>query len=418
MLGRAARYAPRMSDVTIRDASEGDTEAVAAMAHRAFRIGDGTGWLPMLRDSPNVREGHTVMSHVRGVHAGNATALALEMSIRGVDLPIAGIAAVATRPEHRRRGVAQAMLRALLLRAREARTPWAMLHGISLGFYRKLGFGLAEQDVLILARGAFPRSAMHREVRPWERADDEPAMRALYERLRAGTTGQLVRGDYWWSARVFRAGTDAVVVTEGDRLTGYALFDVPSDPEYPQQRVHLTELRAETPHAHRALFAWADTLRDQFNEVRLLTSPSMALALVREHGVREVAPEWSCSADPFGVACAGAMARVVDLSAALAVHPWEGSSARASLTVIDPLDDAPQDLDLIAEGASIRVEPSRAGGVRLQTPIDALSTVVLGATRAATLHALGFIDGDAATARTLDRMFPPTEVHLGQRNHF
>ena len=403
----------------VRDATGGDTDALTSMAHRAFRMGDGSGWGPYFRDNPHVRAGHSVMAFVGDDHAGNATALDLTLSIRGRDLRVAGIAAVATAPEFRRQGVGQAMLRSLLRRAREQGTPWSMLHGISLGFYRKLGFGLAELDVLIVARsGQFPASPHHRAVRPWDRARDEAAVRDVYERLREGTTGQLARSDYWWSARVFRAGTEGVVVREGDEVTGYALFNVPEEPEYPQQRLIVTELRALTPFAWRALLGWADTLRDQYVEVRILTAPSATMALLREHGVREVDPDAMTTADPFGYACAGVMARVADLSAAVSAHPHEGPSRRVALRVHDPLDDAPRDLDLVAEGDALRVEPSAQGGERLVLPVDALSTVLLGATRAETLHTLGLIEGPRTAARALDALFPPTEPHLGPRNHF
>jgi predicted acetyltransferase len=408
-----------MRGLSVRDATEGDIDALTAMAHRAFRMGDGSGWGPYFRDNPHVRAGHTVLAFVDDDHAGNATALDLTMSIRGRDLRVAGIAAVATATEFRRQGVGQAMLRALLLRAREQGTPWSMLHGISLGFYRKLGFGLAELDVLIVARSAqFPASPGHRAVRPWDRARDESAVRDVYERLREGTTGQLVRGDYWWTTRVLRPGTEAVVVREGDALTGYALYTVPEDPAYPQQRLIVTELRALTPFAWRALLGWADTLRDQYVEVRILTAPSTAMALLREHGVREVDPDAMTTADPFGYACAGVMARVADLSAAVAAHRHEGPSRAVPLRVIDPLDDTPRDVDLIAEGDALRVETSAQGGERLVLPIDALSTVMLGATRAETLHTVGLLEGPRSHARALDGMFPPAEPHLGPRNHF
>jgi predicted acetyltransferase len=408
-----------MRGLSVRDATEGDADALTAMAHRAFRMGDGSGWGPYFRDNPHVRTGHSVMAFIDDDHAGNATALDLTMSIRGRDLNVAGIAAVATAPEFRRQGVGQAMLRALLLRAREQGTPWSMLHGISLGFYRKLGFGLAELDVLIVARsGQFPASPYRRAVRPWDRARDEPAVRAIYESLREGTTGQLVRGDYWWSARVVRPGTEGVVVREGEVVTGYALFTVPEDPEYPQQRLIITELRALTPFAWRALLGWADTLRDQYVDVRLLTAPSTAMALLREHGVRDVDPGAMTTADPFGFACAGVMARVGDLSAAVAAHPHDGPSRAVPLRVMDPLDDGPRDVDLVAEGGSLRVEPSARGGERLALPVDALSTVLLGSTRAETLHTVGLIEGPRAHARTLDALFPPTDLHLGPRNHF
>lgn len=60
--------------------------------------------------------------------------------------------------------------------------------------------------------------------------------------------------------------------------------------------------------------------------------------------------------------------------------------------------------------------PGATGG--LEIPVDALSTVILGASRAETLRALGFVEGAEDHAGDLDAIFPPAEVHLGARNHF
>lgn len=412
-------YPRAMSQPTVRDARESDLDDLAAMAHRAFRFGDGASWGPYFRENPHVRGGRSVMVHVDGRHAGNATAVDLTMSLRGRDQRIAGIAAVSTAPEYRRRGVGQAALRALLGAAREDRTPWAMLHAISLAFYRRVGFGLVELDTLLALRGAqLPPSALHRSVRPWDRAADEPAARAIYESLREGTTGQIARSDYWWTARVLRTGTEGVVVDEGGEVTGYALFMVPTEPEYPRQRLLITELRARTPHAWRALLGWAASVGDQYVEVQLLTAPSTALAMLHEHGLPDASRSWLTTADPFGVACAGAMARVVDLDAALAGCDPGGASGAVPLRVIDPLDGAPRDVDVIAEGGALRAEASSRGGERLALTVDRLSQVLLGAARARALLAMGFAEGPAPAARALDAMFAPTEVHLGQRNHF
>ena len=125
-------------------------------------IGDGTGWLPMLRDSPNVREGHTVMSHVRGVHAGNASDAYQPSAIAGAvtNAPSTAVATTAA--------AASAMcLRWLGVRARGRRGTRSVGQVVSVGMPRHVARRVPNPRPARLrrTRGAPPRPRRNRAPR-------------------------------------------------------------------------------------------------------------------------------------------------------------------------------------------------------------------------------------------------------------
>ena len=69
-----------------------------------------------------------------------AGVLPYEMHLGGRFVPAGGVAAVATLPEHRRRGLVQMLMAACLKRLHEERTPVASLWPFAYPFYERLGW--------------------------------------------------------------------------------------------------------------------------------------------------------------------------------------------------------------------------------------------------------------------------------------
>lgn len=147
-----------------------------------------------------------------------------------------GIWGVATLPEHRGEGLATACVRAVLDDARHGGTPLSTLFPALLTPYRKMGYELA---------GAFvdhrvPLDALPdggRDLPPVSLVDPErdlPGIREAYRtwvRTENGPTEPL--DDDQWHHRFFERPDDtfrAVVVREGDRVTGFAAVSRVPDP--------------------------------------------------------------------------------------------------------------------------------------------------------------------------------------------
>lgn len=409
-----------MSDaVAIRRWSPDEHEALAALAHRAFRFGDGSGWGPYFKENAHVLGGDVVVAEVDGERAGAAVSLNLTLTLRGVELPMGGVAAVSVAPEFRRAGVAQEMLRALLHEMPARGQCVAGLHAVSLAFYRRVGFGLVESVEEVRARPAHfisPAGAAG-AVRPMVLARDLDAVTACYDRWRRARSGPLARSEYWWRERVLRGGVEGVVLRERDAVTGYALFTIPQDPPYPLQHLRVLELVAETPEAWGALLRWIRALDDQYRLVSVDVPAGMSRALRGDHGIPDAPDHW-LERDLGAVSITGMMARITDLPTALAAQGRAGAAVSFGLDVTDPVARCDGAWDVRVSPAGVTAARGADCAERLALRIDALTQVWAGSARAKSLQDMGFATGSPVAAARLDDAFPETSFFLGARNYF
>src|SRR4029077_5614268 len=141
----------------------------------------------------------------------------LEAFVRGEKLPVVGIGSGAgspgprprgrrpplVPPEHRRRGVADQLLRATLQDMRDRGSAWSMLYSFRGDFYRRFGWGLVETPTMLsVPPASLPASDEARHVRRM-RVPDRTHVMGLYDRV-AKERGHfmLVRKPAWWERRL------------------------------------------------------------------------------------------------------------------------------------------------------------------------------------------------------------------------
>ena len=123
----------------------------------------------------------------------------LHAFVRGQRVPVTGIGSVAVSPEHRRRGIAEALLRATLRELRQRGDALCMLYAFRSDFYRKFGWSLIERThMLSVPPATLPASDESRRVRRMH-LPDRPAVTELYDR-HAAEAGHfaLARRPEWW----------------------------------------------------------------------------------------------------------------------------------------------------------------------------------------------------------------------------
>jgi predicted acetyltransferase len=156
---------------------------------------------------------------------------------RGIDC--CGITRVATLPEHRSGGLATACTDELLVRARERGTPLAALFPAVLRPYRRMGFELAgsytTHRVPLDGLSASPERAGAAVVGLADPERDMAGVREAYRDWIQAANGPVEPvDDEHWLVRVFtRASQEtyrAVVVREGERITGFAGFTREAEP--------------------------------------------------------------------------------------------------------------------------------------------------------------------------------------------
>jgi predicted acetyltransferase len=407
----------------IRAARPGEFAAAAALAERAFRRRPvGSTWRAFLDDNPYLGTGDVVLALEGDEPIGLAVGLRLCTSLAGDDAPVRGVAAVAVAPERRRAGVAVALMRAQLQAMYEQGEALSLLFAYSLPFYRALGYGLIEaRDQLRASPSRLLASPLRANVVRFDPRKHARTIRSIYERARAGTTGQLKRDEHWWRRRVFARQLEGVVyLRPGGEHAGYALYEIDDQPaEGPHCNV--LELKAEGGEAARGLVGFFASLGDQYTLVSLSVARDETLALVDAYGMADAPTAWA-HYDPFALARAGAMGRIIRLERAFAAHPGarrELVRGSFGIDVDDPLfaeQAGAYDVELGPGGAAVK--RGAVAGDRIALSIDRLAQVYFGSVSARALLRLGVAQGSERAARRLDEIFAGPPPFVGTLNGF
>ena len=249
-------------------------------------------------------------------------------------MPITGVGSVAVSPEHRRRGVGEACMRAALRELRHRGSALSALYAFRGSYYRKLGYGAIEVVHQIATAAAnLPPSDEARRVRRLM-LPDRPLVQALYDRVAPLGHFALERPSAWWSQRLWGYPGDWVVY-EGKRrgqIEGYLYYDVENSRGPFRLALTVAEVVAATPQAHRGLVGHLATLADQVEEIHYAAPADDAwISLLRTSQNLRPGAEIGPFHDTGGVAH-GAMLRITDVKAALESLPV-APNARGDITL-------------------------------------------------------------------------------------
>ncbi len=423
------RPRPRPPALRYRTARRTDVEALAELALRAFRVSSLEARREFFTEHPRFSIRDVRVGELDGEPVATLVLYPLQAWVRGQALPAAGIGSVAVSPEHRRRGVAEALMRATLRELRQRGEALSLLYAFRGDFYRRYGWSLIERtNLLSMPPAALPASEEARQVRRM-RLPDRPAVQALYER-HVQETGHfaLARRTEWWEKRLWGYEGDWVVY-EGRRrgqIDGYMQYQVDSG-EGPWKLVlTVNEFVAASPAAYRGLWGYLHAQRDQAVEI-VTAVPGDSLWLTRLADAVNLRGELKLgvhrSAGHLGY---GVMLRLVDLKAALEALPLApGARGELTLDVTDPV--LPQNARawrVQAREGRMLVRPERPGArgsralPRLATPVDALASIVAGALSPVRAAEAGLVDDTRGAAAMLEPWFRARPAFLYPMNAF
>lgn len=411
----------------LRTARRADDLALARLSTRAFTVVDLDGWQRWYAEHGRRRPSDTLVAvePSSGSFLGAVTALRLELSLAGKTVPVRGISAVSVLPEARQRGVAGRLMRAWLRRMQRRGDALTMLYPFREGYYARFGYGRCESaERLVLRPTQLAPSPLARGVRPLDREQDAPTLAALYDRWREGRTGPLVRDAWWWRARVLERVDDGVLFVHPERGVpeGYALLKRPREPgALGRQHLHVRELVATTPDAQRGLLGFLHAQREQVARLEWTCAPGEGLLHVQhDDGVLEESAFTVLK--PTGTLELGAMARLVDPVAGLAMHPAAQRTDLdfgVGLDLEDPvLHPRARYLDLVWGPAGLVVGDGSRARPRLSLTAGQLGGLFFGHLRAEALLRAGYLQGDAEAAARLDHALAGPPCHLGVMNSF
>ncbi len=341
---------------------------------------------------------------------GAFRAYRFEEHIGGAVLPMLGLAAVATSPTARRRGVGRALCRHAMRVGRERGDIVSVLYPFRPDFYRTLGWGLVgEMHAHRFAPAALPLHDEAAAVRPAD-PDDRNAIASCYARVAERSNGPIVRDARAWSHRLDVPGTYPFVFDDGG-VRGYAIVRFGRGIRPGDGKLHVLELVAEDEEARRGLFGWLASQRDQFGEIRYDALPTERLDLIlsdpRPPRFRPARSLWY----PTARRIRGPMLRVLDVPAALEARPHWGDVLGIGLTLeIEVLDDdipgnrGPWALSVEEHGARVHSGPASGWDARLVVDAATFAQLYAGELSPSTAVRLGLARAEGAVA-ALDRIF-------------
>jgi predicted acetyltransferase len=221
----------------------------------------------------------TGREHLRGVFdgkrlVGGLVLLPMGQFFGGRSVNMTGVAAVATAPEVRARGAASLLLRDALHELREQEVALSALYPATVSLYRRAGYEIAglDYEVAISLKGIDVRDRAL-PVRQASEAD-EAEIRNIYTEWALGTNGNLDRNEFNWKQIREPRGRKATpfIVTEDDRMTGYAYVLTDTDPDG-TMHLWVRDCATLTPAATRRLLAFFADYRTTRGDLRARLAP-------------------------------------------------------------------------------------------------------------------------------------------------
>jgi predicted acetyltransferase len=418
-----SKRAPRPPAIRYRPARRTDVETLAELGSRTYRVASVEKRREFYTDHPRFTLRDVRVVELEGQVVASLVLYPLEAYVRGQRLPLAGVGSVAVSPEHRRRGIGEAAMRAAMRELRQRGSHLSALYPFRGSYYRKLGYGVVEYLFqLAVSASNLPLADESRGVRRLM-LPDRAAVQELYERVAQQGHFALVRGADWWTRRLWTYPGDWVVY-EGRRrgqIEGYLYYEVENSRGPFRLAISLTEFVAATPEAHRGLVGHLASLRDQVEEIHH-AGPSDAGWATVMRTAQNLRP--GAEIGPFndtGGIAAGAMLRITDVKGALELMPVSPEArGEIALEVDDPvLPINARTYHVTAREGRLRVSPESARRLpRLGAPVDVLAPIVAGSLSPLRAAELGLVTDAGGAAEIIDSWFRARPVHLFQFNAF
>ena len=329
--------------------------------------------------------------------------------LRGQRIGMAGLSAVASPPEHRRKGYVARLMAESLDEYRDRGDVLTSLWPVEYPFYDRYGWGVANKTVqyefapeaVSFARdhgsGAFRRL----EFEDYERL--EPALASDAE----GYELEIDRSELWWERRVFHSvrGDPYVYGWEKDgEMRGYVVYRVADEDD--GRRLHAAEFVAADREARLNLLRFLANHDSQVDRVTVYGPNDTTLVDAADDPA-----EIKCEVEP------GPMVRIVDVPAAFeALEYPEANDAEFTVAVADSLADwNDRTFRVAVEDGRATCEPTDSDP-DVTTDVATLSQVYVGYHSVEDAEVLGDLDVRNPAAReTLAAMFPRRDVFLREQ---
>ena len=412
--------------IRYRVARRADIEPLVELSLRAYRVSSAEARREFFSDHPRFGLKDVRVGELEGELVGSLVLYPLDAFVRGASVPVVGIGSVAVSPEHRRRGVADALVRSALREMKEREDAWSMLYSFRGDFYRRFGWGLVETPTMLsVPPTALPASDDAQRVRRLA-ASDRPLVQALYDRFaRERGHFMLARRPAWWERRLWGyEGEWLVYERRRGHIEGYLHVQIDAGDGPWKLVLTVNEFVAMSPEARRGLAGYLHGMRDQAVEV-VMSTPSDAPWAAQLADAANLRGEMKLgTVRSTGHAGYGAMLRVINVKSALESLPVAPDArGEVALDVRDEfLPENERAWRIEAKGGKLAVRPETAAGrearPRLSATAESLAILAAGAVSPVSAVEAGLVESTRGAAEILEPWFRARAVFVMPMNAF
>ena len=335
----------------------------------------------------------------------------LEAVVRGEWHPTAGLAAIATPPEHRRSGYVAGLLSASLEEYCSRGERFALLWPFRYRFYRRFGWETCahhysyqcDPSALSFARAIINDKGTFRQLEANDYGLIEPVYGAYADRYSLS----LGRDEDWWRHRIFSTwGTDpyAYVWEREGVPRGYLFYSIQGD--WGDRTFQVHDLAFHDHEALMALLAFCSNHDSQAEKVQFELPTDVEII--------------DLSNDPEKFECelgAGVMARIVNVTPTLEALDYPAVDEEVTLSVEDSLADWNNEtFRLVVHDGEATCEALSSGtDADLTLDIATLTQLVVGFHSVWDLYRQNRLHASVTVVEALDRLFPRESAYLGTR---
>lgn len=425
----SAARASRAPALRYRAARRTDIETLVDLSLRSYRVSSAEARREFFSDHPRFGLRDVRVGELDGELVASLVLYPFHAWVRGARVPVTGIGSVAVSPEHRRRGIADALVRACLREMRQRGDTMSMLYSFRGDFYRRFGWGLVEMPAMMsLPPALLPASDESRRVRRL-RTPDRPLVQALYERhVRERGHFALERKPEWWERRLWGYEGEWVVYERSrGQIEGYLHLQIDAGDGPWKLVLTVNEFVAHTPGAHRGLTGYLHGLRDQAVEV-IFSTPADAPWAAQLSDAANLRGDLKLSVvRTTGHVGYGAMLRLLDVKGALEALPVSAQArGEVVLEVRDPVlppNERAWRVHARDGRLSVRAEASRGAALRDQRPrlgtsAEMLAVLAAGAVSPVRAAETGLVEDTRGGAEVMEHWFRTRPAFVMPMNAF
>ena len=335
-----------------------------------------------------------------GVLLAHAFLFPLEAWFGGQRVRVGGIATVGVAPPARGRGVASRLLTHVHEVARARGDAATVLYPFRQAFYTRLDYaGASPYRRLRFRPQAIPGSVTLRLRAATGR--DRRTMATCWNAAAAARTGELVRTDRAWDARLAHERRTWLVAEGDDGIEGYVAWTVTKPDPFVETLMVVDELATISDRAWQSLWAAVGAQGAQVATLQADVPEDDPIV----HALTDAHPAASAQSQvehPLGVLACGPMIRIADPITALAARGWGKSG-----TLVLQVGEARLELRSCEGRGTVR-ETQAEPDLRLNA--RTLAAIAFGGLRVASAQRLGWIaTREARAVSVADEIFalPP-----------